>query len=169
MIRVFAFVCCFPIFSVFSQDSAQYALSANFQYHPQDFFFTLQASRQKNHLVHTIDFGFGINKTLFQQRFFPKVSYEFGAQFRPVSWLGLQPGLRFSYSVMDLRFPTKNPFVHLTELFAIGKIVLGEKHAAILGAGIGPGWEWKHDVLANRNKSFFMWNYVAEIGYRYVF
>lgn len=169
MIRVLAFVCCFPIFSIFAQDSVSYSLSTNLQYHPHDFFFNLQFSRQKQRVVHALDLGFGINKTIFQRRFFPKMSYEFGMNFKLVDWLALQPGVRFSYSFLDVRYPKKNPFIHVTEYFAVGKVILGRKHAVVIGGGIGPAWEWKHHANLGRNRSFFMWNYVAEVGYKYVF
>lgn len=74
-----------------------------------------------------------------------------------------------SYSNLNLRVPAKHPFIHTGELFAVGRFVMGKKHAAIVGGGLGPAVEFKWNVSRQKTTGFWLWNYFVELGYRYAF
>lgn len=151
-----------------SQDSAVYSLGADFNYHPQSFFFHVRAQRAKKHVSHDVFFGFGINSTVFQSQFRPHIGYDLGCRFRLTDWFAIAPVLRLSYMLLNTEVPEKHPWIHTTESFAACRLIFGKKHRLALSGGIGPAVEWKYDAYQERRNHFFTWNYFTEIGYYYV-
>ncbi len=168
MIRIFNFAFMLLSFSLFGQEKSDFSLAFKFAYHPQDFFFHAQASFVKNNLYQGVNAGFGINKTLFQQRFNPRLSYEIGYQLPLFKSVSLQAALQIGGSTLNLSTPTVRNHTYQNEFCGLIRSIFGNKHAALVGVGIGPAFEYKR-VHNNRYKAFFFWSYFVEIGYRYVF
>lgn len=134
--------------------------------------FDLQGGAQYAYNLHQFQiqgaFDIGINRTLFQQRFFPKLSlgsaydllktenFFLGPQVtmsgytlnynlnvnRPTFWLDLMPGIHFEY---------------------------GKKWKAVFSAWMGPAWQWDHIPTQGRYIPTFFVNFESSIGCAYAF
>lgn len=150
-----------------SQDSAIYSLGADFNYHPQDFFFHVRGQISKKNLAQDVFIGFGINKTVFQGQFRPSAGYDIGYNFHLANWFSIKPYFRVIYSNLNTKVPVKHPFIHTTEGFFAGALIFGKQSKFSLNAGIGPAVEWKYDTYLQKRNHFFMWNYFIGLTYYY--
>ena len=152
-----------------SQDSVNYSLGADFQYHPQDFFFHVRGQFIKKRISHEVFLGFGINNTILQGQPKPSIGYDISYRSKLIDWIIISPVIRISYSVLNTKVPEKHPFIHLTEGFLGCRLDFGIYNRIALTSGIGPAVEWKYDAYIERQNQFFMWNYFFEIGYYHEF
>lgn len=162
----------FPLFFLIAflgncQDSATYSLGADFNYHPQDFFFHVRGQISKKNLVQDVFIGVGVNKTIFQKQFRPSLGYDVGYNFRLTSWFSIKPYFRLTYSNLNTKVPVKHPFIHTAEGLFAGAFIFGKQNKFSLNAGIGPALEWKYDAYSGKRSRFFMWNYFIGLTYYY--
>jgi hypothetical protein len=152
-----------------TQDSASYSVGADFQYHPQDFFFHVRGQLIKKRLSHEVFIGFGINNTIFQGQPKPTIGYDISYRSKLIDWIVIAPVIRLSYTVLNTKIPEKHPFIHLTESFLGCRLDFGIRNRIAFTGGIGPAIEWKYDAYNGRKNQFFLWNYFVEIGYYHEF
>ena len=152
-----------------SQDSVNYSLGADFQYHPQDFFFHVRGQLIRKRISHEAFLGFGIKSTIFQGQIRPSLGYDLSYSSKLIDWISIAPLIRLSYSLLNTQVPGKHSLIHTTESFIACRIAIGLKNKIAFTGGIGPAIEWKYDGYNARSNHFFMWNYFAEIAYYYEF
>lgn len=61
-----------------AQQKTRYSATVAFQYHPYDFFLSAGVEMHCSSWHHEVQLGCGVNRTFFQQRFYPKVTYSLG-------------------------------------------------------------------------------------------
>ncbi|MDF3026505.1 MAG: hypothetical protein K0S23_812 [Fluviicola sp.] len=170
MFRRLAFLVLLLIpFSGRSQDSAKYSLGADFNYHPQGFFFHVRGQLIQKHLTHEVFLGFGITNTILQGQLRPALGYDISYPSKLIDWITISPFIRLSYSLLNTKVPEKHPLIHTTESFLACRLAFGKRSKIALAGGIGPAIEWKYDAYLAKRNHFFMWNYFAEIAYYYEF
>lgn len=170
MFRRLAFLVLFIIpFFGRSQDSVKYSLGADFNYHPQDFFFHVRGQLIKKRISHEVFIGFGITNTILQGQARPGLGYDLSYRSKLIDWISIAPLIRLSYSLLNTKIPEKHPWIHTTESFLACRLAFGMRNKIALTGGIGPAIEWKYDAYAEKRNHFFMWNYFAEIAYYYEF
>jgi hypothetical protein len=157
-----------PFFGA-AQDSTSYSIGTSINYHPQDLFFHIRGQMTKKHFRQDVFLGFGIIKTIFQSQFRPSLGTDLAYEFKLNTRFSVSPFIRLAYSNLNIKIPSKHPFIHTTECFLAGRIAFGKKNKIAISGGIGPAIEWKYDAYYERNQHFFMWNYFAEIAYYYEF
>lgn len=80
--------------NAFSQDTIRTRRIANISYAPNDFF--IHYGGACGNVNHTFFLGFGINRTIFQGRFYPEIAYQFSHDFELVNNLHLLPYTKLS-------------------------------------------------------------------------
>ncbi|AEA45256.1 hypothetical protein Fluta_3284 [Fluviicola taffensis DSM 16823] len=99
----------------------------------------------------------------------PSLGYDLGYKWKFGNWFSATPFIRLAYYNLNVKIPSKHPFIHTAECFLAARFTVGKKNQLALGGGIGPAIEWKYDSYYQRRQHFLMWNYFAEITYYYVF
>jgi len=82
--------------NVFSQDTIRTRRIANVSYTPNDFFINYGGAC--GNVNHTLFLGFGINRTIFQGRFYPEIAYQYSHDFEVVNKLHILPYAKLSFN-----------------------------------------------------------------------
>jgi hypothetical protein len=69
--------------NAFSQDTIRTRRIANISYAPNDFF--IHYGGACGNVNHTFFLGFGINRTIFQGRFYPEIAYQFSTLYKTLT------------------------------------------------------------------------------------
>ena len=143
----------------------QFLLGVHFQYHPYDFFLVPSFSLQKNQFKNEIRFGIGINRTFFQQRFYPQLTYQFSYTFIEQKQFSMYAFARASFYRLNFQFVNSNKATKwLDGLFGFG-LLYGKRNQIGCSVGVGPSWELNYNTTLKRNQSIQTWNLVYEVSY----
>jgi hypothetical protein len=146
-----------------SQDDKNSAVTLNFQYHPYDFFLGIGYQYAPQKWEHEARIGFGINRSIFQTRLYPKLTYQFGRRFIIYRTFTCTPFIRLDGSLLDVS-SDKNRMVLKWFDPSLGlKLSNGKQLKYGVSAGIGPSWEWN----TLKAGSIQTWNVYAEINFSY--
>lgn len=113
-------------------------------------------------------FDIGINRTFFQQRFFPKISVggSYDVFKNEVYFLG--PQINLSFYTLNYNLDVGKPTFWLDALPGI-QFAYGTKWKAILNGFIGPAWQWDHSLNEDKYIKTFFVNFEGSIGCAYTF
>ncbi len=140
-------------------------LGAHFQYHPYDFFLVTSLSLQKKQMNHEIRFGTGINRTFFQQRFYPQLSYHFSYSFIENRSFNIFAFARSSFSCLRFQATNTKPLTKWVDgTFGFG-VLYGTRNRIGCSIGVGPSWEFNYNSTIKRQQSVQTWNLVYELSF----
>ncbi len=136
-----------------------WAFSAVFQYHPYDFFMGvgMQKSISKHRL--SAQFYSGVNRTFFQQRFYPKLDLHYGFDLFEKIPFRVLPEIHLTGSFLNISAEYRQIASYL-ETTAGMTIGVGRKNQWLLNAQFGPMWS-----RYQANQSNLSWNLLYEIRY----
>jgi hypothetical protein len=138
-------------------------ISIAFQYHPTDFFGNLGWKRERSSYAFGANFGVGINRTFFQQRFYPKLTGCYGRDWIPAKKVQFSTELRMSFSYLNVQKNAYHGGTKQSELLFYSQLGYGENRRISVGIGVGPSFEW-----IGENHSFFRsWLYLMELNYAF--
>lgn len=148
-----------------AQDSVVQRIGAQLQYHPYDYFIGARYEREKKRLHHTALLSFGVARTLFQQRLYPQLGYQFG--FDLYDSRRLQTGLlvRAAGSLINVNKQSEHGFVYSEEAFLGCFVGTGERNRFSVSAGIGPMVEQTWSESRSGFAHYFTWSYFGEISW----
>jgi hypothetical protein len=86
----------------FSQDLSGYRFSMQVSLNRMDLFSGLRVERQFDHLETSISLEVGVNRTIFQTRFFPRVSVGAGYNVLKKDNIRIGPAFAYGYSVLQV-------------------------------------------------------------------
>jgi hypothetical protein len=136
-----------------------WAYSAVFQYHPYDFFMGvgMQKSISKHRL--STQFYAGVNRTFFQQRFYPKLDLHYSFDLFDKTPFRVLPELHITGSILDISAKSKQiaSYIETTAGLTIG---VGRKNQWLFNAQFGPMWS-----RYQANQINLSWNFLYEIRY----
>lgn len=146
----------------------QNTVSISVSYTKIDFFQGIEYNRKFDAFEVFTGFEYGIVRTIFQSRFFPKIKV--GAGYFPLNRERFQLGPVFQYSFSHLKY-SKAPkgAANYHELNG----GLRWKYGKIWKIGqtllIGGLWEQSYNIIYQKNKTYGTWGYVFQIDFSYVF
>lgn len=143
------------------------AISVFTNYHPTDFFIGFEYFQKRNlNLCSGIQFG--INRTIFQQRIYPKFHISIGKDFELSKKIGIQASLRNSNSFLNVSSPGKKAVVFTEEPTLGLGIYFGNRFKCIPSLYWGYTFYWRNTISSTNNWSkqqFFS----PEIKFTYAF
>lgn len=155
LLSVILFIC---FMSTAQRDSSNtWRLLAAFQYHPYDFFLGARVARHVGpHQFHA-SLLLGLNRTVFQQRLYPKIGMYYGYDLWKHPTWAIVPEVHLHYSFIDLSTQEKQQghFLESGLGLAFG---YGRKNTWMIAAIIGP--MWSHYSPKNTELT---WNTVYEV------
>lgn len=101
-----------------------------------DLFVGFSFIHEKSKVDHELSFNTGINRTIFQNRFFPLFQYIYSYKFIDRNQLIFGPSLSMNFSLLNLK-TNQNNFHFYPELLTGYKISYGKKIGIIHKASIG--------------------------------
>lgn len=136
-----------------------WAMSTSFEYHPYDFFFGLGI--QKSLSKHRFDARLytGVNRTFFQQRYYPKLDLHYGFDLFDKSIIRFLPEIHLAGSILNVSTESKQ-FAKYFELTAGLSLGFGRKNQWLFNTQYGPMWSSYFS-----GKSNLSWNLLYEIRY----
>lgn len=146
-----------------TQDDSKSAITATFQYHPYDFFLGLGYQYAPQKWEQEARLSIGLNRSLFQRRFYPKLTYIFAYRLTVYKTLSCAPFLRLDASFLDVSSDVNtNRLTWLEPNLGIN-VMNGKRLKYGLSSGIGPSWEWS----SQHSGAIQTWNVFAEINLTY--
>ncbi len=132
---------------VSAQDSIQIRHIIEFSYTPVDFFLNYKASCGNPN--HAVIVGFGINRTVFQQRFYPQLGYQYSKQFKIINAIHIKPYAQLTVS--RLKVSTAGAHYWLNPELGCN-LEFGQKRRIGAGAGYRTLFEfWRDNKQGNRS------------------
>lgn len=147
-----------------AQDSTRFHGGASFAYTLDDWRFSIHVDDVHKTWYQQAHLGFGIRKTIFQQKFNPLLAYSIGLNLK-VGPMFFRPNLRFTYTAMSLPSQTKHRLIQNLEADVAGRIGYGIRNSVFFEAGIGPSWEFKYNWFNASRVNYFYWNYFLQLGF----
>lgn len=151
--------------SCFGQEAAQ---SVNYRLNVTrfDFFTGLEYTKRIQSFQPFAALEFGINRSIFQQRFFPKMAVGLSYDLvRNEQWM-LGPSLQTSYSLLKVNRST-NHFHQWNELMIGLRLETGKKWKYICLAEYGLVVETYFDQVTKKNERIGSYGYVLSMGFGY--
>lgn len=137
-------------FNVFGQGRKQIHVPINFSYTPNDFFVHfIVPFDNPNHLIYL---GFGINRTVFQKRFYPDLAYRYSHTFSVSENFHFVPYSRVSFNLLKV----SNAGVHKWVNPELGlNVEFGNQRRLGIGVGYMMLNEfWKQDKVKLYSRDF---------------
>ncbi len=133
-----------------------------------DFFEENSLVLKKDKLAHEIGLGFGINRSIFQQRLFPELFYALQSTFPSLGVFSCQA--KAAYHTSFFQVNRKEGEIHFyNELLLGAHLALGRKYAFFFEPGIGLQAESFHSDFFDRVETGFSFAYSAKIGFSHAF
>lgn len=164
---VIVLLLCSSVFSLKAQDSAVYRLGIQFSYNPYDFFTGVQAEREKGPHQHQVALAFGVNTSVFQQRLYPQVYYQYGFHLLKKRWLQTGPLARVTVSTLHFNKQSPHGWSFREEAFLGAYVGTGNRSRFRLSAGIGPVVEQNWSSEREKFIHFISWNTFVELSWSY--
>jgi hypothetical protein len=136
-----------------------WALSTVFQYHPYDFFVGVGMQKSVSKHRFGAQFYSGVNRTFFQQRFYPKLDIQYGFDLFEKTIIHVIPELHLAGSLLNISADDKQIacYIETTAGMTLG---VGRINQWLLNVQFGPMWS-KYEA----NHSNLSWNLLYEIRY----
>lgn len=154
--------------SLVAQDSLKNSIAIHFGMNRLDFFTGVQYSKKINQLNAFSSFEVGVNRTIFQKRFFPRIS--FGASYFMLNKqkVSIGPQLSWSYSVLKINKNTDH-LNQWNEIYLGAKIEIGSRLR--FTNVISGGWmnERYFSQLTNKRAGVNSMGFYVNIGLSYGF
>lgn len=152
--------------SIFSQKEHVYELGVTTGINRMDIFTGLQGTIWKQKWQYNAQLAFGVNRTFFQQRIFPRVGSGIGYAFVMKDWLQLAVQLNYAYSFLKI-YALSTHHNHWNELYLGLKCAVGKrvKFFTLVSAG------WMNELyfneLRNRYNGLNVLGYYGHVGLSY--
>lgn len=163
-VKILGFIFLLSSSILFGQHSIAFRLGVNR--------FDLQAGIEYSYGIKQIQlhsaFDIGVNRTIFQQRFFPKLSVGTSYDFIPHEKWSLGPQI-FSNAFLLNYNKELNNLSYWWDILGGIRFSYGQKWKVLAQGGLGPALVW--DFLSNENRyySTFFVNYEYSLGCAYTF
>lgn len=159
---LFHFLVLFKLTCFFTQESK--SVSTGIRFNRIDFFQENTFSIHQKNVKHNFGFGFGINKTIFQQRFSPAFFYCISSNFNQISKVEFQ--LLASYHLNFFNVNKKNSEIHFfNELLSGFNVSYGKKNKLFLCPQLGLISENFKSEYFNNKQIHINYSYSLKIGY----
>ena len=156
----------FVTFLIQAQDSAMVSYTAGIRINRVDFF--IQATRQTNfhNFRHEFGVGIGINRTIFQQRFFPELSYRFSYDVLQKERFSLGPAVSLFTSMYQVNKNT-NAWHFFQEGLLGFWMEYGRRYKIRLNVGAGVFTESFKSAINSRYSHHATYGYNGQISFSY--
>jgi hypothetical protein len=146
----------------------QNTVSTSVSFTKLDFFHGVEYSRKFDAFEVFTGFEYGIVRTAFQSRFFPKM--KIGAGYFPLNRERFQLGPVFQYGFSYLQYSkTPKGITNYHELNTGLRWKYGKKWQIGQTLLLGGLWERSYNTIYQKNKTYGTWGYVLQIDFGYVF
>ncbi len=154
------------IFQFSAQSEKKAFIAATFQYNSMDFFFAGNYLRQIKKVEFNASMGIGINRTIFQQRFFPMIGISGSYYFlnRPKFQLG--PTIIFQSSLLKLNSQTAY-FNYYNQLSGGYTVAFGKRLKVYQSTFYGINFESYYSSFLDKYNSVSNLKFSAQIGLKY--
>ena len=137
-------------------------------YTKTDFFHGLEYSRKLNAFEVFAGVEYGIVRTVFQSRFFPKI--KIGASYFPLKKGRFQLGPVLQYGFSYLKYSkTPKGVANYHELNAGLRWRYGKKWQIGQTLSVGGLWERSYNTIYEQKKTYGTFGYILQIDFGYVF
>ncbi|MGV3630710.1 MAG: hypothetical protein ACO1O6_05875 [Bacteroidota bacterium] len=123
---------------------------------------------EKEKLAHEFGLGFGINRTIFQQRVFPEMFYGLQTRFQTFGALSCQGMANYYLSCFQAN-RDQSEIHFFNELLLGAHVRFGRKYAFFFQPQIGLQSESFHSDFFKRTENGFSFAYSAKIGFSHAF
>lgn len=133
-----------------------------------DFFMETGLAFKQTKITHEIGVGFGINRSVFQQRLFPEVFYGLKSNFRQEDLFSCDGITNYYFSFFQAN--REQSELHFFNELLIGlQLSAGRKNTFFFQPQIGFQAESFHSDFFQRPRHYFSLAYSAKIGFSHVF
>lgn len=164
--RILVVVLMISTFDTLAQTERTHNVGTGLYYNELDFFFLAQYGTQFNKLECKIDLGFGINRTVFQKRFFPVFGFSTTYNFFNKSIISLGPTLLAQFSVLKVHAETKH-FDTYSNLSGGYTFAVGNRLKFYQSTFFGYYSNRFFSTYLNDYKSVKNWRFSTQIGLKY--
>ncbi|MES2589381.1 MAG: hypothetical protein V4622_10400 [Bacteroidota bacterium] len=144
------------------------SFSNSLRYNKLDFYFSHGIQIEKEKLKNEFGLGFGINKTIFQQRINPEFYYMLSSNFRNDNLIDFQLVASFHLNFYNTN-RNKREIHFFNELLTGFKLEMGKKLKFHFQAEIGLFSESFHSDFYSKNLFLLDFTYSAKMGISYAF
>jgi hypothetical protein len=164
MKSVFVLFLFISVFAISQERIQKKYIQTNFSYQLLDFFLTEQIGFQNNNFSSEFGVGFGVNRSVFQRRFFPKLDVKINQSLlNSIFPVKLNVFLSYSFSALKVNKQSNN--VHyFNELLTGFSIGYGKKLVLLISPELGLLNELFFNRKLNQHYSFTGVNYRFSIG-----
>jgi hypothetical protein len=163
LLFVFLFL---SFFQISAQTEKKSLIGATFQYQSMDFFLTGNYFRQLQKFEYTAGFGVGINRTLFQKRFFPIIGISGSYYFLNRSKFQLGPTILFQSSLLKVNSQTTY-FNYYNQLSGGYTLAFGKRLEVYQSTFYGINFESYYSTLLDKYNTINSLKFSLQVGVKY--
>ena len=149
-----------------AQTDSKSFIGATFQYNSLDFFLNANYSRQIKKVEFGAGLGFGINRTIFQQRLFPHLAISGSYYFLKKEKFQLGPTLLFQSCLLKVN-SQKAHYYYYNQIFAGYTLAFGKRLKVYQSTFYGVYLETYYSTILKKYNTFNSLNIAAQIGLKY--
>jgi hypothetical protein len=164
--RFLLFIFFLSSLDISAQPEGKSFIGATFQYNSLDFFLNVNYSRQIKKVEYSAGLGFGINRTIFQQRLFPHAAISGSYYFLDKEKFQLGPTLLFQSCILKVN-SQKAHYYYYNQFFAGYTVVFGKRLKVYQSTFYGVYLESYYSTFLNKFNTFSRMNFAAQIGLKY--
>lgn len=163
-----AICCCLFIFSLSFASWGQQRISTSLSLTKVDFFHGFEYGQQHQAFEWNAGFEYGINRSIFQKRFFPKLKTNGFYNFIHKPKFNLGVGTQYAYSLYRFGATTKD-IVQFHELMGGLRWNVGNQWRFGQTLMVGGLWENDFHTLVNKRQTYGTFGYLIQIDVSYAF
>jgi len=164
--RLLLFILFLSTLNISAQTDSKSFIGGSFQYNSLDFFLAANYSRQIKKAEFGTGLGFGINRTIFQQRLFPHVAISGSYYFLNREKFQLGPTLLFQSCILKVN-SQKSHYYYYNQFFLGYTLIFGKRLKVYQSTFYGDYLETYYSEILNKFNTFHRMNFAAQIGLKY--
>lgn len=138
------------------------------QYTPQDLFTGFGFSTSiRPKIFFQSSFLASINRTFFQDRYYPKLTYQITYSVFEGKLIQVFGGVRGTNDALHVNKSVKRGYQFAQEVLPAVGISIGARWRGALTGGVGQRFQWYGNALTNRYDVLHRWNYFIEVSLSY--